>query len=217
MIEICHQWAKRFITLFGKYQKNSWNWFLFFPNLFGVYTFMKIYIFPNQNLYLEYRYAALNNIAIDLICRFLLGRPIPRAAFYICSMYKWLTSSVSDGSINQIRFFIFFFVKLIWRLFWPLGKHLFEFFPWNQKLVIRLRHHYVACTRVPFLSQKKARGCWNNGIIKEARELLCSLMKGWGCDVSPLVHPAFLAAKSHWSRSQWLVRNKRFMLNEMPI
>lgn len=108
MIEICHQWAKRFITLFGKYQKNSWNWFLFFPNLFGVYTFMKIYIFPNQNLYLEYRYAALNNIAIDLICRFLLGRPIPRAAFYICSMYKWLTSSVSDGSINQIRFFIFF-------------------------------------------------------------------------------------------------------------
>ena len=92
LIEICHQWAKRFITLFGKYQKNSWNWFLFFPNLFGVYTFMKICIFPNQNLYLEYRYAALNNIAIDLICRFLLGRPIPRAAFYICSMYKWLTS-----------------------------------------------------------------------------------------------------------------------------
>ena len=66
---------------------------------------MKIYIFPNQNLYLEYRYAALNNIAIDLICRFLLGRPIPRAAFYICSMYKWLTSSVTDGSVNQIRFF----------------------------------------------------------------------------------------------------------------
>ena len=66
---------------------------------------MKIYIFPNQNLYLEYRYAALNNIAIDLICRILLGRPIPRAAFYICSMYKWLTSSVTDGSVNQIRFF----------------------------------------------------------------------------------------------------------------
>lgn len=130
---------------------------------------MKIYIFPNQNLYLEYRYAALNNIAIDLICRILLGRPIPRAAFYICSMYKWLTSSVTDGSVNQIRFFgsrnihfkisrnftkkiivvmghrsiisrqflnifpkmimeIFFFVKLILRLFWSLGKHLLEFF-----------------------------------------------------------------------------------------
>ena len=135
--------------------------------------------FSNQNLYLEYRYAALNNIAIDLICRFLLGRPIPRAAFYICSMYKWLTSSVTDGSVNQIRFFgsrnihfkisqnftkkiivvmghrsiisrqflnifpkmimeIFFFVKLILRLFWSLGKHLLEFFLWNQKLVINL-------------------------------------------------------------------------------
>ena len=52
LIEICHQWAKRFITLFGKYPKKSWNWFLFFPNLFGVYTFMKIYIFFPIRIYI---------------------------------------------------------------------------------------------------------------------------------------------------------------------